>query len=86
MKKDCFFLIGQAGGNQNVYVQSNVRERQAQMATAAQPERSFAFMMNVAVRERQTQMTATQPDCVFAVMMKLANSSEKAADVDFIFD
>jgi len=58
MKKDCFFLKRQAGGNQNVHVQSNVRERQAQMTTATQPERSFAFMKNVAVSERLAQMTA----------------------------
>jgi len=61
--------------NQNVHVQSNVRERQGQMATATQPERSFAFMMNVAVGERQTQMPAAQTDCAFAFMMKLRFSS-----------
>nr|XP_041630463.1 cation-independent mannose-6-phosphate receptor isoform X2 [Drosophila kikkawai] len=86
MKKDCFFLKRQAGGNQNIHAQSNVRERQAQMATATQPERSFAFMTNLAVRERQTQMAAAQPDCAFAFMMKLANSSEQTDGVDFILD
>uniref|UniRef100_A0A034VMB1 Copia protein n=1 Tax=Bactrocera dorsalis TaxID=27457 RepID=A0A034VMB1_BACDO len=86
IKKDCFFLKRQAGGNQNVHVQSNVRERQAQMATATQPERSFAFMMNVTVSEKQTQKAATQLDCAFAFMMKLANSSEKTDGVDFILD